>query len=392
MSVRPSLFLLLSFAIAGRAFGQDPGLVKEAPATGRSVKTDSGYMVPYKAQVPGSEIEFELQPIPGGKFKMGSPEKEADRKKDEGPQFEVEVEPFWMGTYEVTWDQYKRYMEMCDLFKKLMTEKLQPVNDANKDYVVTAPSNLYDPTFTFQFGEDPRQPAITMSQFAAKQYTKWLSGISGAFYRLPTEAEWEYACRAGTTTTYSFGDDRTQLDDYGWHLGNAMETTHKVGQKKPNPWGLYDMHGNVAEWVLDQYDAKAYEKLAGKTVRSSDAMTKGTKLYPRIVRGGGWDDKAELLRSAARRPSDDDAWRSQDPNVPQSPWWFTSGHGLAVGFRVIRPLRAPAADQRSIYWEADVDEIRDVATLRIKEEGRGALGVANPALLDAIQELKRRNP
>jgi formylglycine-generating enzyme required for sulfatase activity len=381
---------VLGLAFCAVATAEDPGIAKQQPTEGRAVKIDRGFMVPYQGTIPGTDVKFEMQPIPGGKFQMGSPADEAGHKKDEGPQFEVEVEPFWMGTYEITWDQYKSYMEMCDVFKKLATEKLQPITDANQDYVVTAPSNLYDPTFTFQFGEDPKQPAITMSQFAAKQYTKWLSGISGLVYRLPTEAEWEYACRAGTTTAYSFGNDASKLDDHGWYHANAMETTHKVGEKKPNPWGLYDMHGNVAEWVLDQYDPKAYEKFAG-TVKATEALVKGTKLYPRVVRGGGWDDKAELLRSAARRPSDDDAWRSQDPNVPQSPWWFTSGHGLAVGFRIIRPLHAPPKALHALYWDADVAEISDVATLRIKEEGRGALGVANPALLDAIKEMKKRD-
>jgi formylglycine-generating enzyme required for sulfatase activity len=346
-------------------------------------------MVPYAATIPGTEIKFEMQPIPGGKFKLGSPAGEADRKQDEGPQVEIEVAPLWMGTYEVTWAEYKHYMKMHDLFKKLAQAKLHPITDENKSYVVTAPSNLYDPTFTFQFGEEPRQPAITMSQFAARQYTKWLSGISGVFYRLPTEAEWEYACRAGTTTAYSFGDDAGQLGEHAWFMDNAGESTHLVGEKKANPWGLFDMHGNVAEWVLDEYTEKGYEKLSGKNHRAAEAVQWPMKLFPRTIRGGSWDDDAAGCRSASRRGTDDDAYREEDPNFPKSPWWFTSGHGLAVGMRIVRPLAPPAEKDRAKFWEADIDQVREDTNQRIDQEGRGARGVANPELPAAIKKLSQ---
>jgi formylglycine-generating enzyme required for sulfatase activity len=377
-------------SVALSAAGQDaPGLVKDQPASGRFVKTERGFMVPYAATIPGTEIKFEMQPIPGGKFKLGSPAGEADRKQDEGPQVEIEVAPLWMGTYEVTWAEYKHYMKMHDLFKKLAQAKLHPITDENKSYVVTAPSNLYDPTFTFQFGEEPRQPAITMSQFAARQYTKWLSGISGVFYRLPTEAEWEYACRAGTTTAYSFGDDAGQLGEHAWFMDNAGESTHLVGEKKANPWGLFDMHGNVAEWVLDEYTEKGYEKLSGKNHRAAEAVQWPMKLFPRTIRGGSWDDDAAGCRSASRRGTDDDAYREEDPNFPKSPWWFTSGHGLAVGMRIVRPLAPPAEKDRAKFWEADIDQVREDTNQRIDQEGRGARGVANPELPAAIKKLSQ---
>ena len=383
----PFLAVIVAAVFAFSASAEEtPGLVQNQPASGRFVKTERGFMVPYTATIPGTEATFEMQPIPGGKFKLGSPAAEADRKEDEGPQIEIEVEPFWMGTYEVTWAEYKQYMKMHDLFKKLSQARLHAVTEENKAYVVTAPSNLYDPTFTFQFGEDPRQPAITMSQFAAKQYTKWLSGISGVFYRLPSEAEWEYACRAGTTAAYSFGDDADQLDDYAWFMDNSEESTHKVGEKKPNPWGLFDVHGNVAEWVLDEYTEKGYEKLAGKN-KAGDAVQWPTKLFPRTIRGGGWDDDAAGCRSAARRGTDDDEYREEDPNFPKSPWWFTSGHGLAVGMRIIRPLHPPAENDRAKFWEADIDQIREDTNQRIDQEGRGARGVASPELPAAIKKL-----
>jgi formylglycine-generating enzyme len=317
-----------------------PGLVKEPPASGRFVKTELGYMVPYRATIPGTDVTFQMQPIPGGKFKLGSTPDEDGRKADEGPQIEVEIEPFWMSACEVTWAEYKPYMAMYELFKRLDGADLVPTTDENKPYVVTAPSSLYDPTFTFKLGAEPNQPAVTMSQFAAKQYTKWLSGLTGQFYRLPSEAEWEYACRAGTTTAYSFGDDPALLDDFAWHYDNAGEKMRPVGQKKPNPWGLFDMHGNVGEWVLDEYSRDGYQRLADKGIVGwQDAVNWPKRLYPRVIRGGSWDETAASLRSAARRRSDDDNWREEDPNFPQSPWWFTSEPALSVGFRPIRPLK-----------------------------------------------------
>lgn len=366
------------------------GLVKEQPASGRFVKTERGYMVPYKLTIPGSEATFEMQPIPGGKFRLGSPESEKGRQPDEGPQIEIEVEPFWISTYEVTWAEYKHYMTMHDTFKKLDAAKLQKITPENAAFVVTAPSNLYDPTFTFKQGADPRQPAVTMSQFAAKQYTKWLSGMTGQFFRLPSEAEWEYACRAGTQTAYFFGDDPSQLGDYAWHYDNASETTHKVGQKKPSPWGLYDIHGNVGEWVLDEYTADGYKRLAGKSWKAADAIAWPTKLYPRVVRGGGWDEDPEKLRSAARRPSDDDDWRSEDPNFPQSPWWFTSQPALSVGFRPIRPLHELPLADRAKFYDADTEILKEDVAQRIDREGRGARGLADPQLPAAIKQLSEQ--
>jgi formylglycine-generating enzyme len=379
--------LLAAAAVAHDAGTIRPGLVKEEPASGRFVKTELGFMIPYTMTIPGTEATFEMQPIKGGTFKLGSPSSEPGHKPEEGPQIEVRVEPFWMSTCEVTWTEYKQYMAMHTIFKRLLGEKLLPITDENRADVVTAPSSLYDPTFTFKQGADPKQPAVTMSQFAAKQYTKWLSGITGQYYRLPTEAEWEYACRAGTTTAYSFGDDPAQLGEYAWYYDNASERTQLVGQKKPNPWGLHDMHGNVGEWCLDQFSKQGYKPFEGKSLSALEMFVTPTKLYPRVIRGGGWDEDADRLRSAARRGSDDDDWRGEDPNFPQSPWWFTSEPALSVGFRPIRPLHEPAKEDRNKFWEADIAQIRDDVENRIEQEGRGSRGVASPELPEAIKKL-----
>jgi formylglycine-generating enzyme required for sulfatase activity len=165
---------------------------------------------------------------------------------------------------------------------------------------------------------------------------------------LPTEAEWEYACRAGTTTAYSFGNDPAHLDQYAWFYDNSEDKYHKVAQKKPNPWGLYDMHGNAAEWVVDQYAEDAYRRRAGKT--ADNPLEPGRGEYGRIVRGGSWDDDAAGCRSAARRASKKD-WKQHDPRLPPSIWYLTDAS--FVGFRVVRPFRVPAPEDAKKY---EVDE------------------------------------
>ena len=385
-----ALSAVILFALPALA-ADAPGLVQQQPASGRFVKTDRGYMVPYQTTIPGTEATFEMQPIPGGTFKLGSPDGEKGHKPDEAPQIEIKIEPFWMASREVSWAEYKQYMGMHDLFKKLMAAKLHQITPANKHLIVTAPSNLYDPTFTFKLGSEPNLPAVTMSQFAAKQYTKWLSGMTGQVFRLPTEAEWEYACRAGTTTAFSFGDDPAQLGEYAWFFDNSGERMHQVGQKKPNPWGLFDIHGNVGEWVLDGYTPDGYVRLKDKgVVSATNAIGWAKKLYPRVVRGGGFEDDAKGCRSAARRKSDDDDWREEDPNFPQSPWWFTSQPALSVGFRPIRPLAEPPLAERDKFWNADLTQLQEDVDHRIDNEGRGARGVASPELPAAIQKLSNK--
>jgi formylglycine-generating enzyme required for sulfatase activity len=190
-----------------------------------------------------------------------------------------------------------------------------------------------------------------MTHHAAMTYCKWLSAKTGKFYRLPTEAEWEYACRAGTTTAYSFGDDPKLLKDYAWTANNSDFKYQKVGKKKPNPWGLHDMHGNVVEWCIDQYDAAFYAQFAGK-VSANDWKPSSTP-YPHVARGGSWDDDdPALFRSAARRASDKN-WKQQDPQLPKSIWYLTDAQFL--GFRVVRPLSVPSAEEIHKWWTNGVE-------------------------------------
>ena len=368
------------------------GIVKTKPATGFSVAVDDGFMVPYEATIPGTDATFSMIPIPGGKFTMGSPNDEDDRRDDEGPQFEVVVEPFWMGKYEVTWAEYKQFMDLYETMQALQRKGLRKISPENEIDGVTAPSPLYKAETTYAEGEGPNEPAATMSQFAAKQYTKWLSQISGPFYRLPTEAEWEYACRGGTQTPFYFGEEMDDLEDHAWNYESVdEEVRQQVGQLKPNPFGLHDMYGNVAEWVLDQYDEDGYTHVeAGASLTVEQAFRKPTKVFPRVVRGGSFDSAPEECRSAARMGSEKN-WKVADPNYPQSPWWHTDAPATGVGFRIIRPLSEPATlAKKNEFWAADVESIMDNVAARIEAQGKGAYGTVDQGLIKDISELSEK--
>ena len=348
---------------------------------GPAIKVTGGWMVAYDETIPGTDVTFRMIPVPGGTLRMGSPAAEADRGGDEGPQYDVTIEPFWIGRCEVTWAEYKSYMAACDLFKAMESAGFRRVTADNEADAVTAPSNLYDPTTTFTNGEDPAQPAVTMTQFAARQYTKWLSGLTSRFYRLPLESEWEYACRAGTTTPWNSGSEPDGLDAVAWFADNSDETTHPVGEKEPNAWGLHDMHGNVGEWVLDQLAPEGYARQAAlpQPVPEAAAAVWPTSLSPRVVRGGSYYDEPPQCRSAARRGSEDLPWKDVDPNLPKSPWWYTEEPALGVGMRVVRPLAVPDVATRRRWGDADIDSIRADTADRLMQ-GRGARGVVDPKL------------
>jgi formylglycine-generating enzyme required for sulfatase activity len=314
---------------------------KPTPATG-------GEMKPYTNTIPGTRVTYAMMPIPGGEFVMGSPDKEQGRKPDEGPQHKVKISPFWMGQCEVTWNEYELFMYPDEERRTRATVPTDAAGDKLAD-AVTHPSKPYV-EMSFGMGKDGF-PAISMTQHAANKYCQWLSAKTGQFYRLPTEAEWEYAARAGTTTTYFFGNDKSKLGDYAWFETNSDFKYQKVGKKKPNPWGLYDIYGNVVEWVLDQYDPDFYKQCASNG-GTTDPWNKATKPYPHAVRGGSWDDEAGMCRSAARRGSDR-SWKMQDPQLPKSIWYFSDAQ--FVGFRIVRPLQVPPPEQMQKYWTSGVE-------------------------------------
>jgi len=304
--------------------------------------TNEPEMKPYTNTIPGSTVKYVMVPIPGGEFTMGSPAGEKNRKADEGPQHKVKIEPFWMGQCEVTWNEFDLFADrdVEGEFKDAIPT--DPAVDKVSD-AVTRPSAPYvDMSFTMG---KKGFPAIAMAHHAASKYCQWLSAKTGQFYRLPTEAEWEYACRAGTTTAYFFGDDVSKLGDYAWFEDNSDIKYQKVGKKKPNPWGLYDMYGNVAEWCLDQYAPDFYAQFKGKV--ATEPWNRATQPYPHVVRGGSWDEPVAACRSAARRGSEPD-WNQTDPQLPKSIWWLTDAKW--VGFRIIRPLKVPPPEQMLKCW------------------------------------------
>jgi formylglycine-generating enzyme required for sulfatase activity len=314
---------------------------------------DAASMRAYEERIPGTVVRFRMVPIPGGKFRIGSPESEPGREEHEGPQTEVTIEPFWMEEHEVTWDEFRVFQFALDRAQRAAGESAAAAQDAWAD-AVSRPTPPYVP-MDFGMGIEGC-PAVCMTQFAARQYTKWLSMKTGRFYRLPSEAEWEYACRAGTATAWSCGDDPARLDDYAWHYGNAGDKYQPVMGKQANPWGLFDMHGNVAEWCLDQLRADTYAGWSAAQA-TAGAVAWPDKLYPHVVRGGSFEDEPALLRSAARRGSDKE-WKIQDPQFPKSIWYFTDAR--FVGFRVVRPLQPPPPAERARYWDADVESIREI--------------------------------
>jgi len=319
-----------------------------------SVAKCEAEMKPYAESLGDGGVKFDMVPIPSGTFMMGSPADEADRREDEGPQHKVKLEAFWMGRCEVTWDEYNLYAGVVKgLAADDTGDAATKYYDPRKRRVELIADSITRPTkpsndVTFGMGKSG-YPAFAMTQLAARCYCKWLSAKTGRYYRLPTEAEWEYACRAGTTTAFSFGDDPDEADDYAWSFFNADDKCQKVGRKKPNPWGLYDMHGNVMEWVLDQYDPKYYEQGAGET--SLNPLLVPKTVFPRVARGGCWDSDPDGLRSAARTASTSE-WRGEKS---KSIWQLTESY--APGFRVVRPLRTPTAEEAKLY-EPDYEAIR----------------------------------
>jgi len=301
-----------------------------------------GEMRGYTNTIVGTEVSYALAPIPAGEFIMGSSMGEKGRDSNEGPQRVVKISPFWMGTHEVTWNEFELFMYVDE--EKKFKDRIK--TDAAIDKIsegVARPTKPYV-EMSFGMGKDG-YPAISMTQHAANKYCQWLSAKTGHFYRLPTEAEWEYAARAGTTTAYSWGDDPAEAKQYAWFEANSDFKYQKVGRKKPNPWGLYDIHGNVAEWCIDQYEPN-YEKVKSLL---QDPWLKQATPYPQVARGGSWDDGLAKLRSAARRGSDK-SWKQQDPQLPKSIWYLTDAQFL--GFRIVRPLKVPSLDEVFRYWNS----------------------------------------
>ena len=253
---------------------------------------------------------------------------------DQNPIHQVQIDAFWMGTHEVTWDAFELFLDKH--FEQTMTEGgVEERVDG-----LTRPSLPYL-DMTFGMGKEGK-PAVGMTQYGAIQFCHWLYLKTGIFYRLPTEAEWEYAARANSNDRFFFGNEQSLLNEYAWASSNSGGTTHPVGQKKPNPWGLYDIYGNVQEWVIDQYEADFYKKSV-----KENPVKPATKLYPHVVRGGSFKTIEDEIGSAFRGVSDP-SWKRIDPQIPKSQWWFPEAP--FIGLRIVRPFNPPSPEQIMAYY------------------------------------------
>ncbi len=335
--------------IAVGAADRYPRMPKKAPPAhpvAGSEAEDEASMLAYTEEIPGTGATFEMVPVRGGSFLQGSPPGERGRKSDEGPQRAVRISPFWMGRTEVRWDEF-------DIFMLDLDDSNRRVDQDRWADAVSRPTPPYTP-MDFGMGHDG-YPAISMTQLAARQYTRWLTMKTGRFHRLPTEAEWEYACRAGTDTAWSFGKSPTSAEEYAWFAANSNRQYAAVGRLEPNPWGLFDMHGNVAEWTLDALVPYAPTEVEDPFARPSEE-------YGRVIRGGSFRDPVNDLRCAARRASSA-SWKRRDPQLPQSIWYLTNAD--FVGFRVVRPLDPPPYEEWDDHWRPDTPSV-----LRIYEAQR----------------------
>jgi formylglycine-generating enzyme required for sulfatase activity len=276
--------------------------------------------------------------IPEGAFIMGSSATDANARLDEQPKRKVQIDAFWMSDSEITWALYKLYLNRTD---QDINQKGGPRGNTvslNPDAISGATIPYVD--MSLGMGTDPNYPVVNVTRRAASQFCKWLSAKTGHFYRLPTEAEWEYASRAGRTTPYFFESATGQLTDYAWFAENSTDRYHGVKLKLPNPWGLYDILGNVAEWTLDSYNPEGYNA-------ENVEFVPATKEYPGVLRGGHFKSKALDLRSASRLSSSP-IWKQRDPQFPRSKWWFTDAP--FAGFRIVRPVQAPSPELFELYW------------------------------------------
>ncbi|MTB52208.1 SUMF1/EgtB/PvdO family nonheme iron enzyme [Lewinella sp. W8] len=276
--------------------------------------------------VPGTDASLQLVKVPGGSFTMGEAEKAA-----------VTLSPFWITTHEITHDVYRAFQELG-----LNSDKMAAAAADNDADGITGPTPPYL-DLTYGMGTRGGYPQVNTTQQAALRYCAWLYRETGVFFRLPTEAEWEYACLAGE-------EDQPADRDHAWLAENGEEKYHVVGQLKPNPWGLYDMLGNVSEWTLDHYKSDYFELLGAQ---ARDPWMKPTRKHTRTVRGGSYYTESAEAGCRVREKSTP-RWQARDPQVPKSKWWNVDAP--FVGFRLVRPVEQPSeAAIREFFREAIVD-------------------------------------
>ncbi len=263
--IRVSLALALAAAAIGAAAGADQPAAPQGNHGAEAVASSGKEASPAKERILdlGGGVKLELVLIPAGEFLMGSPASDRQAEDNERPQHRVRItKPFYMGKYKVMQDQW--------------------------DAMMGSNSSAY---------RGPKYPVNAVSWDDCQAFIKKLNNKfhgQGGTFRLPTEAQWEYACRAGSTTQWCCGDDVSKLGEYAWYEGNAQAAIHPLGLKKPNAWGLYDIHGDLWEWCADTYDRRYY------SVSPVDDPAGPSTAGYRVLRGGSWYLGPEYARSARR--------------------------------------------------------------------------------------------
>lgn len=295
----------------------------------------------FREQIPGTVVSFNMKAIEGGNFQMGSQADEPYRRSDEGPVREVEVGSFWMAEVEVTW---KEYLAFFNATGSQGRKEAEENSDEEIDGISGATPPWGAPDQGWGMGS---RPAITMTHHAAQTYCRWLSSVTGKKYRLPTEAEWEYAARGGTSGPYFFegspkdferdglwnklfGPDTTGINTYVIYQENSPYRTQPPLLVQPNPFGLKNMLGNVAEFCLDFYDPQVYAKYPQGVVKNPRGPRDGLE---HVIRGGSFKNLPKDLRVARRDFTRTKEWLETDPQIPKSIWWYSDCNH--VGFRVV---------------------------------------------------------
>jgi len=328
------------FAVSVIAFPLCGGTCQSSDVPGKGRELPRAYTETITTK-DGEKVSFKMAPVPGGTFVMGSPKGEPGREDHEGPQHKVRLNSFYLCTTETTLELFLAYYQETVSAKKDFIEVEQAKKDAeqSKDDVdaVTGPTPVYG---DLTMGYDKKHPAMGMTWHNAVTFCRWLSiktgrgpRSPGTQYRLPTEAEWEYACRTGTANIFGSGNDPNRIADFAWYKDNSDGETHEVATKKPNKWGLYDMLGNVREWVYDFYSPEAYKTAADKSPAVNPQGPTSGKVH--VARGGDYSSSIEDLRSAART-FEEEWWRYGDPQIPKSRWWLPDMD--FISFRIARTI------------------------------------------------------
>ncbi len=294
-----------------------------------------------------SGVKFEMVPVKSGSFTWNG--------NADGDSLEVTLSDFWMGKAEVTWEEFEPFM-LSEIPRQKDGQVVEFVRDSLESDIdfLARPTPPYHP-MTYGMPRDG-YPAISMTQHSANKYCQWLSFQTGHFYRLPTEAEWEYACRAGSKTKYPWGDKAEEAEQYAWIGGDAASQYNKPKLKKPNAWGLHDMLGNVQEWTLDQQVPNRREYFGKDKV--TNPWIKATKSYPHVTKGGYWTLPLAEVSAGARIPSSP-KWKQTDPQEPKSQWYLTDTPW--IGLRIVRPAKIPTALEMYHYWNSGVSEDDETA-------------------------------